>query len=101
VAPGPSSCGETVSVLARWTRVADPRAASQRSGGLEEIIMTSPKEEGSTATERPAGTVDEDANPPLSAPGEFEPDAAGGDRPPQDTGQAVPPYEGRQTSAKE
>jgi hypothetical protein len=63
--------------------------------------MTSPNDEGSASTDRPAGTVDEDANPPLSAPGEFEPDAADDERPPQDTGAAVPPYEGRQTSAKE
>jgi hypothetical protein len=50
-------------------------------------------------TDRPAGTVDEDANPPLSDPDEPKPDTGRDDVPPQDTGSAVPPYEGRQTSA--
>jgi hypothetical protein len=46
-------------------------------------------------TERPAGTVDEDANPPLTDPTTTEPDRNTEQIPPQDTGHAVPPYEGR------
>ena len=46
-------------------------------------------------TERPAGTVDEDANPPLTDPTTTEPDHNAEQLPPQDTGRAVPPYEGR------
>lgn len=51
--------------------------------------------------DRPAGTVDEDANPPLTDPETSDPQ--GGDEgniPPQDTDSAVPPYEGRQESAQ-
>jgi hypothetical protein len=93
-----------VSVSPRWARVADLRqhrsAAVAVKSGREETVMASPNDEGSTGTDRPAGTVDEDANPPLGAPGEFEPDTAD-ERLPQDAGESVPPYEGRQTSAKE
>jgi hypothetical protein len=46
-------------------------------------------------TDRPAGTVDEDANPPLTDPTETEPDRDQKTVPPQDTPPAVPPYEGR------
>jgi hypothetical protein len=52
-------------------------------------------------TDRPAGNVDKDANPPLTDPETSDPQR--GDQttiPPQDTGSAVPPYEGRQESAK-
>ena len=54
----------------------------------------------SSQTDRPAGTVDEDANPPLTDPETSDPQT-GDDKkiPPQDTGSAVPPYEGRQESA--
>jgi hypothetical protein len=48
--------------------------------------------------ERPAGNVDEDANPPLTDPETAEPQRDDGTVPPQDTGSAVPPYEGRQES---
>ncbi|MBO0866607.1 MAG: hypothetical protein J2P16_16225 [Mycobacterium sp.] len=51
------------------------------------------------ARERPAGTVDEDANPPLTDPETAEVGGGGETIPPQDTGSAVPPYEGRQASA--
>lgn len=52
-------------------------------------------------TDRPAGTVDEDANPPLTDPETSDPQRGQDDKiPPQDTGAAVPPYEGRQESAK-
>ena len=51
-------------------------------------------------TDRPKGTVDEDANPPLtdSTKTDVQPDPA---EPivPRDTGSAVPPYEGRQQSS--
>lgn len=51
--------------------------------------------------DRPAGTVDADANPPLTDPETSDPhDADEGKIPPQDTGSAVPPYEGRQESAQ-
>lgn len=52
-------------------------------------------------TDRPAGTVDEDANPPLSDPADDTIHGGTGTTPPQDTGAAVPPYEGRQASAKD
>lgn len=53
----------------------------------------------STGTDRPEGTVDEDANPPLTDMTDIDrnPDIV----PPQDTGSAVPPYEGRQQSSEE
>jgi hypothetical protein len=44
---------------------------------------------------RPAGTVDEDANPPLSDPAASDVYGGTGQLPPQDTGSAIPPYEGR------
>ncbi|OBK48318.1 hypothetical protein A5655_04615 [Mycobacterium sp. 1081908.1] len=46
--------------------------------------------------DRPVGTVDEDANPPMSDPTASETYSGTGELPPQDTGSAVPPYEGRQ-----
>ena len=56
----------------------------------------------SEGTDRPRGTVDEDANPPLtdSTKTDVQPDP---EHPivPQDTGSAVPPYEGRQQSSTE
>ena len=51
------------------------------------------KHELSEETDRPAGTVDEDANPPLTD--ETEVDRNPKTVPPQDTKPAVPPYEGR------
>jgi hypothetical protein len=51
--------------------------------------------------ERPAGAVDPDANPPLSDPDDDTVYGGTGTVPPQDTGSAIPPYEGRQTSAKD
>lgn len=51
-------------------------------------------------TDRPAGTVDEDKNPPLSDPEDETEYGGTGTLPPQDTKPAIPPYEGRQTSAK-
>jgi anti-anti-sigma factor len=45
--------------------------------------------------DRPVGTVDEDANPPTSDPTASETYGGTGELPPQDTGSAMPPYEGR------
>jgi hypothetical protein len=50
---------------------------------------------GADPADRPAGTVDEDANPPLSDPEDDTSYGGTGNRPPQDTDAAVPPYEGR------
>jgi hypothetical protein len=50
-------------------------------------------------TERPAGTVDPDANPPLTDASTTDIDRKPDTVPPQDTGSAVPPYEGRQRSS--
>lgn len=49
--------------------------------------------------DRPVGTVDEDANPPMSDPTASDTYSGTGELPPQDTGSAIPPYEGRQRSA--
>lgn len=49
--------------------------------------------------ERPVGTVDEDANPPMSDPTASDVYSGTGELPPQDTGSAIPPYEGRQQTA--
>ena len=48
---------------------------------------------------RPVGTVDEDANPPLSDPAKSDVYGGTGQLPPQDTGSAIPPYEGRTRGA--
>jgi hypothetical protein len=54
------------------------------------------KHELSEDTDRPAGTVDEDANPPLTDASKTDVDRNPETVvPPQDTGSAVPPYEGR------
>lgn len=53
------------------------------------------RHELSEGTERPEGTVDEDANPPLTDGTKTEVDRNPETVPPQDTGSAVPPYEGR------
>jgi hypothetical protein len=60
-------------------------------------------DESADGTERPAGTVDEDANPPLKDPDDDDTvlNVADGNAPAQNAGAAVPPYEGRQTSAKD
>jgi hypothetical protein len=53
------------------------------------------KHELSQETNRPEGTVDEDANPPLTDPTKTEVDRNRETVPPQDAASAVPPYEGR------
>jgi hypothetical protein len=62
--------------------------------------MMSDTEHKEDQTGRPAGTVDEDANPPLTDPTKADPDRDQEKIPPQDTGSAVPPYEGRTTSSE-
>lgn len=51
--------------------------------------------EQNNRTDRPEGTVDEDANPPLTDPTKTEVDRNQETVPPQDAKPAVPPYEGR------
>jgi hypothetical protein len=51
--------------------------------------------EQNNRTDRPEGTVDEDANPPLTDGTKTEVDRNPETVPPQDTKPAVPPYEGR------
>jgi hypothetical protein len=53
------------------------------------------RHEPSERTDRPAGTVDEDANPPLTDETKTDVDRNPKTVPPQDTGSAAPPYEGR------
>jgi hypothetical protein len=50
--------------------------------------------------ERPVGTVDEDANPPMSDPRASDTYGGTGELPPQDTGSATPPYEGRKEAGE-
>jgi hypothetical protein len=49
---------------------------------------------------RPVGTVDEDANPPMSDPTASDTYGGTGELPPQDTGRAIPPYEGRRETGE-
>ena len=72
------------------------------AGGGKLAELTNPKdrdassdEPGGGTADRPAGTVDEDANPPLSDPEDDAEYGGTGTLPPKDTGAAVPPYEGR------
>jgi hypothetical protein len=51
--------------------------------------------------DRPVGTVDEDANPPMSDPTESETYGGTGELPPQDTGSAAPPQDGRKEAGAE
>jgi hypothetical protein len=59
------------------------------------------KHEFSEDTDRPEGNVDEDANPPLTDPTKTDVDRNQETVPPQDTGSAAPPYEGRRQSSQE
>lgn len=47
---------------------------------------------------RPTGNVDEDANPPMSDPSADDVYGGTGESKPEDTGTAMPPYEGRKQS---
>ncbi|MDT5146209.1 MAG: hypothetical protein QOC58_854 [Mycobacterium sp.] len=49
--------------------------------------------------DRPVGTVDPESNPPMSDPTASDTYGGTGELPPQDTGSAVPPYEGRRQGA--
>ena len=59
------------------------------------------KHEFSESTDRPEGTVDADANPPLTDPTKTDVDRDPELIPPQGTEPAVPPYEGRRQSSAE
>jgi hypothetical protein len=59
------------------------------------------KQEFGESTDRPEGTVGEDANAPLTDPTTTDVDRDPNLIPPQDTEPAVPPYEGRQESSAE
>lgn len=77
---------------ARLERFDDPGVG----GGVRDTGPDTP-EQG--RGDRPAGTVEEDANPPMSDPTASDTYGGTGELPPQDTGSAVPPYEGRQQGA--
>jgi hypothetical protein len=51
--------------------------------------------------DRPVGTVDEDANPPMSDPPDSDTYGGTGELTPQVTGSAVPPQEGRKEAGAE
>ena len=72
----------------RQERFDDPELGS----GVRDTGTDAP-EHGSAG--RPAGTADEDANPPVSDPTKSDVYGGTGELPPQDTGSAIPPYEGR------
>jgi hypothetical protein len=59
------------------------------------------KHEVSEGTDRPEGTVDEDASAPLTDMTKTDLHRNPETIPPQDTGSAVPPYQGRQQSSAE
>jgi hypothetical protein len=82
------------------TRVVEREQRHTSGWRREEQDMTSNEDHNEGGANRPAGTVDEDANPPLSDPNDDTIYGGTGTIPPQDTGSAIPPYEGRQTSAK-
>lgn len=76
-------------------------ATSRRAKGkLHEMTNPQDRDAGSDQpgggpADRPAGTVDEDANPPLSNPEDDTEYGGTGTLPPKDTGAEIPPYEGR------
>ncbi|WP_406816897.1 hypothetical protein [Mycobacterium sp. M23085] len=76
----------------RLEHFADPKLGS----GARDTGTDTP-EEG--RADRPVGTVDEDANPPMSDPTASDTYGGTGELPPQDTGSAIPPYDGRRQSA--
>lgn len=77
---------------ARLERFDDPELGS----GVRDSGTDTPEPGGGG---RPVGTVDEDANPPMSDPTASDTYSGTGELPPQDTGSAIPPYEGRRESA--
>ena len=87
-----SSQDQTHSGDARQERFDNPELGSGvRDTGTD---APEPGQEG-----RPVGTVDEDANPPMSDTSKSDVYGGTGQLPPQDTGAAIPPYEGRTQSA--
>ncbi len=65
-----------------------------------EVRDTGSDRPGGGPADRPAGTVDEDANPPLSDPEDATEYGGTGKLPPKDTDAAIPPYEGRTESSE-
>jgi hypothetical protein len=65
----------------------------------QEDRHTDSDQPGGGPADRPAGTVDEDKNPPLSDPEDDTAYGGTGTLPPKDTGSAIPPYEGRTESS--
>ena len=87
-----------------WALPGNPTDRNAAGSGGPEGVMSDTeqmksgdtgKHELKEGTDRPEGTVDEDANPPLTDPTKTEVDRNPETIPPQDTGSAVPPYEGR------
>ena len=87
-----SSQDQTQSGDARQERFDNPELGS----GVRDTGTDAPAH-GSAG--RPAGTVDEDANPPISDPTKSDVYGGTGQLSPQDAGAAIPPYEGRTRSA--
>ena len=83
-----SSQDQTHSDDARQERFDDPELGS----GVRDTGTDAP-EPGHAG--RPVGTVDEDANPPISDPSKSDVYGGTGQLPPKDSGAAIPPYEGR------
>lgn len=78
----------------------NPKTESQQVDGGPSTHNTGSDEP--IQVDRPAGTVDEDANPPISDPKDDDTGDGGvGDIPSQKTEAVLPPYEGRQTGAKD
>jgi hypothetical protein len=79
---------------AQAQRFDDPELGS----GVRDTGVDAPE---SGQADRAVGTVDEDANPPMSDPTKSDVYGGTGELPPQDAGAVIPPYEGRAQSAKE
>ena len=79
---------------AQAARFDDPELGS----GVRDTGVDAPE---SGQADRAVGTVDEDANPPMSDPTKSDVYGGTGELPPQDAGAVIPPYEGRAQSAKE
>ena len=79
----------------------NPEAQSQQVDGGPGTHNTG-SDEPIKNVDRPAGAVDPDANPPISDPDDKTTGDGGvGSIPSQKTEAVLPPYEGRQTSAKD
>jgi hypothetical protein len=97
----PAACPNVFSKVARPGNPTErtSQVAAPPEGMMSNTEQNTSEETGkhelSEDTDRPAGTVDEDANPPLTDGTKTEVDPNPKTVPPQDTGSAVPPYEGR------